>query len=81
MALVRPPQREPDLLFEVMIARGLVARTDEPMDRRTTVLAPTVAGIALAGRAVVAGRVVTEATLEPLALEGRTALLSLLYNI
>lgn len=64
-----------------LIDRGLVAGADDPMDRRTIVLAPTAAGVALAGRAVVAGRFITEATLEPLSAEERAALLSLLRKI
>jgi MarR family transcriptional regulator, lower aerobic nicotinate degradation pathway regulator len=64
-----------------LIDRALVARTDDPLDRRTTVLAPTAAGIALTERAVVAAHAVTEATLEPLNGEERVALLSLLRKI
>ena len=44
----------------------LVARTPDATDRRTTVLAPTPSGIALAAQAVQAARGVTEATLAPL---------------
>jgi DNA-binding MarR family transcriptional regulator len=64
-----------------LIDRGLVARTDDPMDRRTIVLAPTAAGVALAGRAAAAARRITEATLDPLGAEERSALLSLLRKI
>jgi DNA-binding MarR family transcriptional regulator len=46
--------------------RGLVRRMRDPMDRRTAVLAPTPAGLELAGRAVALAREITEATLEPL---------------
>jgi MarR family transcriptional regulator, lower aerobic nicotinate degradation pathway regulator len=64
-----------------LIDRGLVARTDDPMDRRTIVLAPTAAGVALAGRAAEAARRITEATLDPLDAGERAALLSLLRKI
>jgi DNA-binding MarR family transcriptional regulator len=64
-----------------LIDRGLVARTDDPMDRRTIVLAPTAAGAVLAGRAVAAARRITEATLDPLDAGERAALLSLLRKI
>jgi DNA-binding MarR family transcriptional regulator len=61
--------------------RALVSRTADPLDRRTIVLTPTPAGLALAAEAVVAGRRITEATLEPLTAEERRALLSLLRKI
>lgn len=64
-----------------LIDRGLVARADDPLDRRTIVLAATDAGMALARRAVVAARRITEATLEPLTAEERAALASLLSKI
>jgi DNA-binding MarR family transcriptional regulator len=64
-----------------LIDRGLVARTDDPMDRRTIVLVPTAAGVVLAGRAVAAARRITEATLDPLDAGERVALSSLLRKI
>jgi DNA-binding MarR family transcriptional regulator len=64
-----------------LIDRALVARTDDPLDRRTIVLAPTAAGVALAGRAVAAARRITETTLEPLNGGERAVLLSLLRKI
>jgi MarR family transcriptional regulator, lower aerobic nicotinate degradation pathway regulator len=64
-----------------LIDRGLVARADDPLDRRTIVLAATEAGAALMGRAVVAARRITETTLEPLSAEERAALTSLLRRI
>ncbi len=64
-----------------LIDRGLVARADDPMDRRTIVLAATDAGMALAARAVAAARRITEATLEPLNADERTTLISLLHKI
>jgi DNA-binding MarR family transcriptional regulator len=64
-----------------LIDRGLVARADDPLDRRTIVLAPTDTGLALAGRAVIAARRITEATLEPLSADERVVLSSLLHKI
>jgi DNA-binding MarR family transcriptional regulator len=64
-----------------LIDRGLVARADDPLDRRTIVLAPTDAGMALAERAVMAARRITETTLEPLSAEQRATLMSLLCKI
>ena len=64
-----------------LIDRALVARTDDPLDRRTIVLAPTAAGVALAGRAVAAAQGITETTLEPLNGGERAVLLSLLRKI
>ncbi len=49
-----------------LMLRDLVRRMRDPMDRRTAVLAPTSAGLELAGRAVALAREITEATLEPL---------------
>jgi DNA-binding MarR family transcriptional regulator len=64
-----------------LIERDLLSRTTDPLDRRTIVLAPTQAGLALAAQAVVAARRITEATLEPLAADERGALLALLRKI
>jgi len=64
-----------------LLDRDLVTRTDDPLDRRTIVLAPTRAGLALAAQAVVAARRITEATLDPLTPEERRQLLSLLYKL
>jgi DNA-binding MarR family transcriptional regulator len=64
-----------------LIDRGLVARTADPLDRRTIVLAPTDTGLALMARAVMAARRITEATLEPLDAQERAALSSLLRKI
>jgi DNA-binding MarR family transcriptional regulator len=61
--------------------RALVSRTTDPLDRRTIVLTPTPAGLALAAEAVVAGRRITDATLEPLTADERRTLLSLLRKI
>jgi DNA-binding MarR family transcriptional regulator len=64
-----------------LLDRDLVTRTDDPFDRRTIVLAPTQAGLALAAQAVVAARRITEATLDPLTPEERRQLLSLLLKL
>jgi DNA-binding MarR family transcriptional regulator len=64
-----------------LLDRDLMTRTDDPLDRRTIVLAPTQAGLALAAQAVVAARRITEATLDPLTPEERRQLLSLLHKL
>jgi DNA-binding MarR family transcriptional regulator len=64
-----------------LAGRGLVRRTTDPMDRRTTVLAPTQAGLDAAGRAVALARAITEATLEPLEAAERARLLALLRKL
>jgi DNA-binding MarR family transcriptional regulator len=61
--------------------RGLVARLPDPGDRRTTVLAPTAAGLAMAAQAVPAARAITAATLAPLRPDERRQLLSLLRKV
>ena len=64
-----------------LIARGLVHRTPDPMDRRTAVLAATEQGVALAARAVLRARRITEATLTPLDAGDRRHLIPLLRKI
>jgi len=64
-----------------LTARGLVARAIDPMDRRTAVLSPTPAGIALAARGVAHARRASERTLDPLGAEERATLLALLARI
>jgi DNA-binding MarR family transcriptional regulator len=64
-----------------LIARGLVGRTADPMDRRSAVLAPTEEGLALAARAVVLARRITDATLEPLDAAERLRFLALLRKL
>jgi DNA-binding MarR family transcriptional regulator len=64
-----------------LIDRDLVTRAADPLDRRTTVLAPTAAGVALAARAVVAAWRITKVTLDPLTPEERKQLLTLLHKI
>jgi MarR family transcriptional regulator, lower aerobic nicotinate degradation pathway regulator len=64
-----------------LMDRDLVNRAADPLDRRTIVLAPTQAGLALAAQAVVAGRKITQATLADLTAEERRQLLSLLRKL
>lgn len=64
-----------------MVARGLVERRPDPADRRTTVLSPTEAGLALAASAVIAGRAITIATLAPLSGDEERCVLTLLGKI
>ena len=62
-------------------ARGLVQRLPDPADRRTTVLAPTAAGLDLAAAAIPAARAITEATLAPLRPGERRQFLQLLSKV
>ena len=64
-----------------LIARGLITRTHDPMDRRTVVLAPTEAGIALHTQAAVAARKAHDAALSPLTAGEQDQLLSLLRKM
>lgn len=64
-----------------LVERGLVQRRPDPADRRMAVLSATASGRALAGRAVAAGRRITEATLAPLPDAGRRHLTDLLRRI
>ena len=64
-----------------LIARGLVRRTTDPMDRRSAVLTATPDGVALASRAVTCARRVTEAVLAPLAAADQRRLKHLLGKI
>ena len=64
-----------------LVARGLVARALDPMDRRTAVLTPTEAGLALAGRGVAHARRASEAALAPLEPAERRTLLALLARM
>jgi len=64
-----------------LIARGLVGRAADPMDRRSAVLTPTEAGLALAQRAVTLARQITAATLEPLDAAERLRFLALLRKL
>lgn len=64
-----------------LLARNLVERRADPLDRRATVLSPTAAGRALAASAIPAARAVTEATLAPLDPADRTRFLDLLRRM
>jgi DNA-binding MarR family transcriptional regulator len=64
-----------------LTARGLIRRMQDPADRRTAVLAPTPAGLALIARAVASARAITEATLAPLSANERALFLSLLRKM
>jgi MarR family transcriptional regulator, lower aerobic nicotinate degradation pathway regulator len=61
--------------------RGLLHRAQDPADRRTVVLEPTEAGLALVRSAVASARRITEATLAPLDAEERRLFLSLLRRM
>jgi DNA-binding MarR family transcriptional regulator len=61
--------------------RGLLARAQDPADRRTVVLEPTPAGLALIGSAVASARRITEATLAPLDPAERRQFLNLLRKM
>lgn len=64
-----------------LTARGLLVRTCDPMDRRTAVLAPTEAGIALVAQGVACARRSHDRALAPLTDEERRQLLMLLHKI
>jgi DNA-binding MarR family transcriptional regulator len=61
--------------------RGLLARTHDPMDRRTAGLAPTEAGLALIGDAVASAKRAHEAALAPLSHEEQGVFLTLLQKM
>lgn len=61
--------------------RGLLTRTHDPMDRRTAVLTPTEAGVALITGAVACARRAHEAALSPLNTEEQDQLLALLRRL
>jgi DNA-binding MarR family transcriptional regulator len=64
-----------------LTARGLMRRSRDPMDRRTAVLEPTEAGIALITGVVASARRVHETALSPLSPAERVQFLSLLRKI
>ena len=64
-----------------LMARGLIRRSRDPLDRRTAVLEPTEAGVALITGVVACARQVHEAALAPLSPQERTDLLRLLRKI
>jgi DNA-binding MarR family transcriptional regulator len=61
--------------------RGLIARSADPADRRASVLAPTVAGIALVEATLPAALAISEATLAPLDAAERRVFLDLLQRM
>lgn len=61
--------------------RGLLCRTHDPMDRRTAVLTPTEAGIALVDQGVACGQRSHDAVLAPLTPAERAQLLALLRKL
>jgi MarR family transcriptional regulator, lower aerobic nicotinate degradation pathway regulator len=64
-----------------LTARGLVQRSRDPMDRRTAVLEPTEAGVALIARVVACARQAHDAALSPLSAEERVQVVALLRKI
>jgi len=64
-----------------LIARGLIARTSDPLDRRALALAPTDAGRNLIAAVLPLAHAITEATLAPLAHAERHQLLALLRKL
>jgi DNA-binding MarR family transcriptional regulator len=64
-----------------LIARGLMRRSRDPLDRRTAVLEPTESGVALIARVVSCARQAHEMALAPLAPEERAQLLALLRKM
>ncbi len=64
-----------------LTARGLLRRTRDPMDRRTAVLAPTEAGVALITCAVACAQRAHEAALAPLNPAEQDQLLALLRRL
>jgi DNA-binding MarR family transcriptional regulator len=64
-----------------LIAHGLMRRGRDPMDRRTAVLEPTEAGVALIARVVACARRAHEAALAPLTPEERVQFLTLLRKM
>jgi DNA-binding MarR family transcriptional regulator len=64
-----------------LIARGLIRRGHDPMDRRTAVLEPTETGVALITSVVACGWQAHEAALAPLSPEERVELFALLRKM
>ncbi len=64
-----------------LVARGLVRRSRDPMDRRTAVLEPTEAGVSLIGRIVPCAQQSHEQALAPLSPEERAQVLYLLRKL
>ena len=61
--------------------RGLIARTHDPMDKRTAVLTPTEEGFALARASVACAQRAHDAALSALSPEERAVFLSLLRKM
>jgi len=61
--------------------RGLIARTHDPMDKRTAVLKPTEEGLALARASVACAQRAHDAALSALSPEERAVFLSLLRKM
>ena len=64
-----------------LIGRGLIRRGRDPMDRRTAVLEPTEAGVALISSAVPCAQRAHDAALAPLSPEERVQVLALLRKM
>ena len=64
-----------------LVARGLIRRSRDPMDRRTAVLEATEAGVALIGSVVASARRAHMAALAPLLPEERVQFLTLLRKM
>ncbi len=64
-----------------LIARGLIAAAADPMDRRTVVLTPTEAGVALSEQAATTARLAHDAALANLSNDERATLLTLLRKM
>jgi MarR family transcriptional regulator, lower aerobic nicotinate degradation pathway regulator len=64
-----------------LLDRGLMRRGHDPMDRRTAVLEPTEAGVALIASAVASARQAHEAALAPLSPDERVQVLTLLRKL
>jgi DNA-binding MarR family transcriptional regulator len=64
-----------------LIARGLIRRGRDPLDRRTAVLEPTDGGVALIMAAVASARAAHDAALAPLSAEERDQFLTLLRKM
>lgn len=77
----RPRSGDDTGVVRRLMARGLVRRGLDPMDRRTVVPEPTVAGVALIGGVVASAGRAHEAALAPLAPEEQTQLLGLLRKM
>ncbi len=64
-----------------LVARGLIRRGRDPMDRRTAVLEPTEAGVALITNVMACARKAHDAALAPLTHEERAQVLALLRKM